>query len=203
MNNEYLDDLKEIKEIMHRSSRFISLSGLSGVANGGAALIGVYLAYELIFKNNNLLSYDANILQSDQLVYLIAIAIGTILLAAGSSIYFTYIKNKADEEPAWDLQTRRLIYSLCIPLCTGGLLCFILLMKGFVGLTPAMTLIFYGLALVNSSKFTSGDIHKLGIMEIILGLVCLLFIEYSLILWAIGFGVLSIVYGVIIQMKDK
>ncbi|NNE26435.1 MAG: hypothetical protein HKN09_06295, partial [Saprospiraceae bacterium] len=74
---------------------------------------------------------------------------------------------------------------------------------GYIGLTPAITLIFYGLALVGSSKYTSSDIQTLGLIEIMLGIICLLLLEYSLIIWTIGFGALSIIYGIIIQLKDK
>ncbi len=40
-----LDHLKEIRNMMERSSRFISLSGLSGVFVGTFALLGALAAY--------------------------------------------------------------------------------------------------------------------------------------------------------------
>ncbi len=43
-----LETLKDIKQMMERSSRFISLSGLSGIAAGICALVGAWLAYTVI-----------------------------------------------------------------------------------------------------------------------------------------------------------
>lgn len=103
----------------------------------------------------------------------------------------------------WNNQAKRLLINLCIPLITGGVLCLLFLFKGFIGLTAPMTLIFYGLALVNASKYTLHEIRSLGIIEILLGLVAVHFIEYSLLLWAIGFGVLHIAYGIMVQWKYK
>lgn len=42
---EQLQQLSEIRLLMERSSRFISLSGLSGVGAGVSALIGSAIAY--------------------------------------------------------------------------------------------------------------------------------------------------------------
>ena len=203
MKDNYLDDIKQIKEIMQQSSRFISLSGMAGIANGLAAITGGYLAHELILKNTNLLSIERQFPTSDALILLIAIALGTIIIAAGSSIYFTNRKTRKNSEPVWDHQTRRMIYSLLIPLVTGGLTCLILIAKGFIGITPSLTLIFYGLALFTASKFTSGDIRNLGLIDIALGLAALYWVSYGLVFWVIGFGALHIIYGIILQTKDR
>ena len=77
------------------------------------------------------------------------------------------------------------------------------LFRGYIGFVLPMTLIFYGMALVNVSKFTLNEIRSLGLIEIILGLVALQFVSYGLIIWSIGFGVLHIIYGFIIKMKYK
>ena len=67
-------------------------------------------------------------------------------------------------------------------------------------MAPA-TLIFYGLALVNASKFTFEEIRSLGIVQIILGLLASYFIEYGLLFWALGFGIMHIVYGIVMHLK--
>jgi hypothetical protein len=203
MKEKYIEDLKEIKDIMNRSTRFISLSGLSGVSTGITALIGVSLAYLLIFKQQNYLVYQAVDLNGKNLAYLLIIAIGTLMLSIGMAIFFTTSKTKKRGQSIWDSQTKRLLINLIIPLTTGGILSLMLIFKGYLGIVPSLTLIFYGLALVNGSKYTVPEIRNLGLIEIILGLIAFQLIQFSLLFWAIGFGLMQIIYGIIVQRKYK
>ena len=198
---KYLEDIKEIKDIMNRSSRFISLSGWSGVSAGIIALAGAYLAYQSVYASQDYLGYRKVELTKENLTILLGIAIGVLILSLASSVYFTVLKAKRDNQKLWDAQTKRLIINLLIPLVTGGVLCLMLLLKGYLGLVAPLTLIFYGLALVNASKFTLHDIRSLGILEITLGLIAAQFIGYGLLFWSLGFGLLHIVYGIIMQVK--
>lgn len=198
---KYIEDLKDIKQMMNRSSRFISLSGLSGIFAGVIAIIGAYLAFQTIYANQNYLDYRQASLSSENLLYLLIIALVTLLSSIASGIFFTTKKAKKNNQKLWDSHTKNLLINLFIPLATGGILCFILLLKGFIGIIAPLTLIFYGLALVNASKFTLQEIRSLGLIEIILGLLGIYFIGYGLILWAIGFGILHIVYGIIMHLR--
>lgn len=198
---KYIEDLKDIKQMMNRSSRFISLSGLSGISAGILAIIGAYLAYQTIYANQNYLVYRQAILSFENLSTLLIIALTTLLLSIGSGIFFTTRKAKRNKQKLWDSQTKTLLINLLIPLGTGGILCLILLLKGFIGIIAPLTLIFYGLALVNASKYTLEEVRSLGIVEIILGLLGIYFIGYGLIIWTIGFGILHIVYGIIMHLK--
>lgn len=198
---KYLEDLQDIKSIMDRSSRFISLSGMSGIIAGVLALMGVYLAYLKVYRDQNYLSYHKAILTSDHIFTLLGIATALLLLAFGAGFFFTYRKAKKNNQKLWDSQARRLLINLMIPLIAGGLLCLILLLKGFIGLIAPLTLLFYGLALINASKYTLSEIRGLGILEIILGLIGCQFIGFGLVLWAFGFGVLHIIYGLLMHVK--
>ena len=198
---KYKEDLEEIRNIMSRSSRFISLSGLSGIVAGVLALVGLYLAYETVYADQNYLVYRKAKLNSDVFWRLVAIATGLVTLAVGAGILLTQRKAHKTQEKLWDTQSKRLLINLFIPLITGGILCLILLIKGLIGLVAPMTLVFYGLALVNASKYTLSDVRSLGIMEIILGLIAFQFEGYSLIFWGIGFGLLHIIYGIGMHLK--
>ncbi|MEH6679768.1 MAG: hypothetical protein V7724_04430 [Sediminicola sp.] len=203
MKEKYLADLKDIKDIMDRSSRFISLSGRSGIAAGIIALVGAYLAYTIVFANQDYMNYHSSVLTGGSLSQLLLIAVGTLVLAVGTGIYFTTQKTKKQKQKIWDHQTKRLLLNLLIPLATGGILCCMLLLKGYVGLVAPLTLIFYGLALVNASKYTLKEVRSLGLLEILLGLLSVQFIGYGLIFWAFGFGMLHIVYGTVMEFKYK
>lgn len=204
MNQEkYIEDLKEIKEIMNRSSRFISLSGLSGVVAGLFALAGAYFAWQILYSTANYQAFDRIILSTEQLIQLAIIGISTLVLSLGSGIVFTVIKTKKAKQNVWDSQTKRLLINLFIPLIAGGIFCFLIVLKGYIGLVAPLTLIFYGLALVNVSKYTLTEVRSLGILEIALGLTATYLIGYGLIFWCIGFGLLHIVYGIIMEIKYK
>ena len=200
---KYLNDLEEIKSIMNRSSRFISLSGLSGVAAGTAALIGAYLAYQTVYFRQDYLGYRIAVLDNESLLKLIGIGLGVVAISIISGIYFTRRKAKQMDESTWNQNTKMLLTNFAIPLVTGGIVCLILLLKGLIGLVAPFTLIFYGLALVNASKYTISQVRSLGIMEVILGLIAMYFIGYGLLFWALGFGVLHMVYGVLIQRNSQ
>lgn len=199
--SKYQEDLREIKTIMSRTSQFISLSGLSGVSTGLIALIGVFTAYLLVFKDEMFFTHHPTVQSNAVLLQLLLIASGTLVLSIISAIFFTNRKTRKNEPKVWDIQTKRLLINLSIPLVTGGILCLMLLFKGVIGVLPAITLIFYGMALVNGSKYTLPEIQHLGIIQIILGLLAFQFISYSLMFWAFGFGIVQIIYGLIIQKK--
>ncbi|MEM1218239.1 MAG: hypothetical protein AAGH79_04985 [Bacteroidota bacterium] len=207
-SDNHLEVLAEIRTIMERSSRFISLSGLSGVAAGTCALLGAIAAYIYLDTTpfaGKRFYYD--IIQSEtnwgidylQFFFLDA---GLVLAAAvASGIYFTTRKAQQRGEPIWDASTQRLLVNLSIPLVTGGIFVLALIRYGLYGLVAPSTLIFYGLALINGSKYTINDIRYLGICEIILGVLGLFFVGFGLELWALGFGVLHILYGIVMYIK--
>ncbi|MEN8250310.1 MAG: hypothetical protein ABFS32_15355 [Bacteroidota bacterium] len=201
--SKYIDDLKDIKEMMSRSSRFISLSGLSGVSAGVVALAGALVAYQSVYSKQMSLGYNKLMINSDSVTTLLIIAIVTLVSALAAGIFFTLQKARKNNEKLWDNHSKRLIINLLIPLVTGGIICLMLLLKGYVGMVAPLTLVFYGLALVNAGKYTLTEVRSLGLVEIALGLLAFQFIGYGLMFWAIGFGFLHIIYGVFMHVKYK
>ncbi|MCP4122097.1 MAG: hypothetical protein GY751_10115 [Bacteroidetes bacterium] len=201
------DELRSIRSMMERSSRFISLSGLSGVVAGSAALAGVFAAviYFGALKNFYLHAekiYDpAGLLALKFLAFLFVDALLVATIAIGAGIFFTSRRAKANGQPAWGPLTKRMLMSLAIPLATGGILSLILLSKGQLAYILPVTLIFYGIGLVNASKYTLNDVKILGLCEIAIGLLAAQFHAHSLLLWAIGFGFMHILYGTIMWYK--
>jgi len=198
---EQLKAISDIRSMMERSSRFISLSGLSGVFSGLFALAGAYAAYlKLTSLNYNYRSLEGDSF-NDVIIYLLADAAIVLIasLAVGSLLTIRNSKRKGIK--TWDSTAKRLLFNLGIPLVTGGLFCLVMLYHGIVGLVAPATLIFYGLALINASKYTFNDIRYLGICEIALGLTASLNVGYGLYFWAAGFGVLHIIYGTVMYFK--
>jgi hypothetical protein len=194
---------------MERSSRFISLSGLSGIAAGIFALIGaaaVYVYFDISPFDDHLVYY-ADVVAAerswgiDYLTFFFLDAALVFIFAVAGGIFFTTRKAKQKGQKIWDKLTQKLLLNLLIPLAAGGIFCLALMKHGEFGLVAPATLVFYGLALVNAGKYTLSDIHYLGLSEIVLGLIASFYIGYGLEFWAIGFGVLHIIYGTIMYFK--
>lgn len=203
MKEKYIEDLKEIKDMMNRSSRFLSLSGISGITAGLVALVGAFLAQRQVLSQNNLLTFDRVELPEGEITKLLSIALTTMIVSIGLVIILTTRETKKRGQKIWDQQTRRILVNLFIPLTTGGIVALSFLFRGYIGVLVPLTLIFYGLALLNVSKYTLNEIRNLGLIEIILGLFALQFISHSLWFWAAGFGLFHIVYGIIVKMKYR
>jgi hypothetical protein len=197
--NEHLENLREIRSMMERSSKFLSLSGLSGISAGICALIGTWYANKKIYFNAE---YKEGIyLQRDDIP---SLAIGALFVLIGALVFgsfFTIRKAKKQGLSVWNVTSKRLLMSMMIPLGAGGLFCMGMLWHGYFWLCFPATLVFYGVALVNASKYTVHDTFYLGIAEIILGIIALFLARWNLIFWGIGFGVLHIVYGVVMYFR--
>jgi hypothetical protein len=199
---DQLDTLHEIRNIMDRSSRFISLSGLSGVAAGISALLGA--AVVKWHLDTHQINYRQNLglnLPRESIIFLISVAALVFILALCTAIYFTARNARKTNHRVWDSKTERMLASLFIPLAAGGVFCAILIYHNLLYLVAPVMLIFYGCALLNASKYTLNDIRYLGLIEIILGLLASFFVGYGLIAWTVGFGVLHIVYGTLMYFK--
>nr|WP_298660219.1 hypothetical protein [uncultured Flavobacterium sp.] len=201
-NEKYINDISEIKSLMNKSTRFISLSGLSGILAGVYALVGAYLAYKTIyFDTSTMGEYRDLIISYEAIVRLLLIAISVLTLSILSGIGFSIRKARKSNENVWNTASKRLVINFMIPLATGGFFIIFLIEKNIFGLIAPLTLIFYGLACVNASKYTLGDVRYLGITMITLGMLSTWFLGYGLLFWALGFGVCHILYGSLMYFK--
>lgn len=204
---DYLKDISEIKDIMNRSTRFLSLSGLSGILAGCYALIGAFVAYKLLGEYNYTFNYNEEALRSNYITLsslkntLIGVALAVAFLSVVSAYFLTKQKAKKNNEKIWDPASRQLMGSFAIPMITGGVFIFLLVQKGIYGIAAPAALIFYGLAIINASKYTLSQVKYLGLLEILMGLLALVFFGNGLLFWVLGFGVLHIVYGALMYFK--
>ena len=208
---ELSGDLAHIRTLMERSSRFISLSGLSGAFAGVMALGGARLAQyhvaQAIGSPDDGVTYDlvrSGVFQLDELsITLLVDAIMVLVLALLGAFWFTWRRSRHTGQRLWDPSARRLAWNLLIPLAAGGLTCLAFLYHGLPGLVAPATLVFYGLALLNASKYTLDEIRWLALSELALGVVACFWVGAGLLFWALGFGVLHIVYGGLMWMRHE
>ena len=188
--------------MMSHSSRFISLSGWSGVSAGLSACVGGYLAYKSVFSQITL-SYEQLTLPPEKFTQLVLIAFGTLAAALITSIFFTTLETRKANNIVWDTQTKRLVVNVSIPLVTGGLICLMLLLEGYLNFAIPLSLVFYGLALFHASKYTLSEVRSLGLVQMALGLISFQYLEFSFYFWVFGFGLITIGYGILMQMRKS
>jgi hypothetical protein len=194
---DYNQDLAEIRSMMERSSKFLSLSGLSGVLAGLYALTGSYIAYYIY-------DFDPGSASSSGVeAEIILLALLVLVLAVGSAVLLSYKKAHKKGEKVWNPASKRLLSIVGIPLSAGAIFSLILFYEGSIGLIPSVTLIFYGIALYSAGRLTFNELSVLGLLQIALGLNAAYFTEHSLLLWALGFGVAHVIYGIYIHIRHE
>jgi uncharacterized membrane protein YidH (DUF202 family) len=200
---DYIRDIAEMRSMMERSTKFMSLSGLAGVMAGVYALAGAYIAYKFFNFNPEEAAYSTVTSEnlSSGLMKVVFLAFTILVLAVGTAIFLSAKKADKRREKFWNATAKRLLINMAVPLVAGGILILILLGKGLVGLVAPCTLIFYGLALYNASKFTYEEVRSLGLIQIVLGLISAYFVGYGLLCWALGFGLFHIIYGVYMHYR--
>lgn len=200
------EDLKTIRKIMEESTRFLSLSGLSGVFAGVFALSGAIIAWLLILDQKATLTDSYLAALSDQEAFELAVRLSVVALlvlclSVFFAFYFSIRKAKQTGKKIWTPVSKRLLINLVVPLLTGGLFVLIVLIQKHYSMVVPAFLIFYGLALVNAGKFTYNEVFYLGLLEIITGLFSLFLPGAGLLFWSFGFGVLHLAYGLFMYRK--
>lgn len=204
-NKDHLETLNEIKDLMQRSSRFVSLSGIAGIAAGlvaisGSVLISIYLQIGF-FEPIPGIMHQSRELQSFSVIFIIVLLCTVFILALILTIYFSSRNAKKRNIIFWDNMAKRVFVNFSIFLITGGIFCLILFYYGIYFLIVSAMLTFYGLALINISKFTFNEIAQLGAIEICLGIFAAFVTVYPLLIWMTGFGILHLIYGFYVYLK--
>lgn len=201
-SQDIIKEIGQIRLLMERSSKFMSISGLSGILIGSYALIGALFAYITVYGFRSQLQYRDNYITDYGVIDNLVIIAGIVLVASVLTGYLmAKHKAKKNKQAIWNATSKALLTAVAIPLVTGGILSMILVCKEEYGMIASSLLIFYGLALCAASTFTFREARWLGGLDILLGLLALCFPGYGLWFWAIGFGILHIIYGLIVHQR--
>jgi hypothetical protein len=194
------EDIRVIREMMERSTKFLSLNGMSGIVAGIAALAGAAFAWLHLLNDPGATGYN----RFQEAMILLADAVAVLAVSLGAGLWLAGRKARRSGQKLLNHVTYRILYALAVPLVAGGVFCLTYMLRGDVRMVISATLIFYGVALVAASKYTYGEIHYLGLTEIVLGLAAAMFDRSGIVFWALGFGVCHIVYGLVMYLKyDK
>ncbi len=186
-NNAYLDQLAEIRRMMEKSSKFMSLSGFSGIFLGIYALVGVYLVGDIL----------GNISMTEPRKILLILLVAAIALVASlaTALWLSVRQARKTGQQIWGPGSKQLLFNLMLPLSTGGVFTFLLATGGYYALIAPALLVFYGLALASAARYTHRELYFAGLAQILLGLAALALPQHGLLLWAAGFGLVHILYG--------
>lgn len=202
-SDQHLAALQDIKQMMEKSSRFLSLSGLSGIAAGICAIIGAAIAYSWIGQAipQDFYNPDAYIPGFPLESRLFLLAVTVFIAAFALALLFTWLRSKQTGVPLWGITARKVMVAVTIPMAVGGLFVLKLADIGAYGLVAPGCLLFYGLALLNASRYTLIEIRYLAYTQLLLGALNLWWIGYGLHFWTLGFGVSHIIYGIAMWYK--
>lgn len=193
---DYIQDIAEIRSMMERSSKFLSLSGWAGIIAGMAALAGAGIAhFAMEFRPDEILY------PYPDLTTLIWLSLGVLVIALVGAIFDSYRKAGKRDEKAWNPTSRKMLSSMSVPLFAGGFLIVILISRSLLGLIAPLTLLFYGLSLFNAGFYTVKEVRIMGLFQMLLGLLNLTYIEFGLLFWALGFGLVHILYGIFMHLR--
>ncbi len=195
----YLAEIKEIRKMMEQSSRFLSLSGLSGVLIGLYALAGAFVAYRMIYFATP--SFFRKVFPGKIAENLVVLGSTILILSLSTVLWLTFRKARKEGKRIWNPGSRLMCLNLAVPLVSGGVLILVFVIHGIFSVIAPSCLVFYGLALVNAAKFTHQEIFYMGIFQIVLGIFAAIFSGMGLLFWATGFGVIHIIYGTVMYFK--
>lgn len=206
--------LHDIRRMMERSSRFLSLSGWSGIWAGCTALVGALIAF--IWLPPELLKmYDGSYgpLGKSQEAFCfcgaifsrtVTLALMILIIALAGAYFFTARKMRREGASLSQPASRRMLWAMALPMIVGAFFVFAFMRSGHPDYLTATCLVFYGLALINGSNHTLGEIRNLGYLQIVLGVIALFLPGWGLYFWIAGFGFFHIVYGIMMWNKyDK
>ncbi len=202
-NDPSIEAINDIRQIMERSSRFLSLSGWSGIMAGIFSLLASFIAYQWIYggqsqPGNEVFDFHRSM---DLLLNLSLLALGVLVATLAFAFFFTSRQAKRDHQKLWNPASRRLIINLFVPMIAGAIFIAAMLYQGSWEFIAGASLVFYGLGLVNASKFTLSDVRIVGYLEMLTGLTSLFFPAYGLFFWAFGFGIIHLFYGILMYFK--
>jgi hypothetical protein len=195
----YLSEIKEIRKMMEQSSRFLSLSGLSGVLIGIYALAGSFITHRIIYFSE--FEFVTSIFSGNLVFSVLAIAMLVLIFSIITTLILTWRRAGKTGKNLWNPGSRLMLINLAIPFVSGGLFILLFTYHGLYEIVSPASLVFYGLALVNAAKFSRQEIFFLGILQIAFGLSAAVFPQYGLVMWALGFGVLHIIYGTLMYFR--
>jgi len=185
INERAFENLRFIRETMERAGSFTAVPGWGGILMGVSALLTALISSRLPSKDLWVASWLGEAV--------LALAIGGWAMAQ---------KARAVQSTLLDGPGRKFALGLCPAMIAGVVLTAVLYRNALFDLMPGIWLLLYGVAVVTGGAYSVSVVPIMGVSFMVLGTVAL----FSPLAWAnwfmaAGFGVLQIVFGVIIARR--
>jgi len=193
MNNKnYLEDISQIKNLMAESSKFLVFTtGLSGLFSGLFAIAGITYIYFLAEgKVNDIQELVTNYKSTIAIVLVVTLAFSTLI-----TFLLTKRNAKSNGQNPWNPIAKKMVFNFYSVGILGGIYVLILFFQEKYEFIVELMLIFYGMALLNGSKYTFDQVKFLAYIQIALGLICSLYPTHDFWFWIVGFGFVNLIYG--------
>ncbi len=185
LHDRAMDNLRFIRETMERASSFTAVPGWGGVVMGVSALCAAYIAAQQITVKAWLLTWLVE-----------------ALLASVIGGWAMDRKARAAELPLLSGPGRKFALGLAPPIFVGALLTIVLSRVTGTHIIPGMWLLLYGAGVVTGGMFSVGIVPIMGLCFMTLGALALFSPDaWGNLYMAFGFGVLHIIFGLIIARK--
>jgi hypothetical protein len=185
LHHRAMDNLHFIRQTMERATAFTAVPGWGGVGMGVLALVAAGVA-------ETRLSTDA----------WLATWLTTAVLALTLGGWAMSRKARLAGTTVFSYSGRRFVLSYVPPLVVGALLTGALVRAGQLDALPGTWLLLYGTGVVTGGAFSVRVVPLMGLCFMALGAVALFGpAPWGNLLMAAGFGLLQIVFGVIIARR--
>jgi len=188
---------------MERHSSFFSLSGFTGILIGIVGCIAIFLVDTMTH------GYGINFDGFSQLPILFLeigiMVIGILTIVLSLFILWKRGRNKAkkNKQGLWNAFAKKQRINLLLLLLVFLVILILIGSKGYYRLITPLLLSFYGLLLLNLSRFQSKSLLFLGLATLILGIVSYVSYTDKIFLLALGVGIFPIIYGLLTFNKSK
>ncbi len=201
-------NLAAIRQLMERPIRYSTMSGLSGILAGLAALVGVAIDRHVY---NHYLPREAMWIN-------IFVWAGVFIAAFTCSAVLTHIRERKQNMPFWSPVKRRILMTILTPFICGIGLTVAIMYRWYIkdgpnqwGLIPAICMTFYAVALWQVGSFSIGELRVMAVAFILAALVSACFFQADIPglekgtapSWALGitFGGFHIIYGLVVWIR--
>jgi hypothetical protein len=185
INERAFENLKYIRETMERAGYFTAVPGWGGVLIGVSALLTVLISRGLPSKDLWFESW-----------------LGEAALAFAIGAWAMTEKAKKAKMTLLSGVGRKFAVNLCPAMIAGGILTFVLYRQQMFGIMPGLWLLLYGAAIVTGGAFSVRIVPLMGISFMTLGTIALLSpAQWGNWFMAAGFGVLHIIFGIVIARR--
>jgi hypothetical protein len=185
LHSRAMDNLRFIRETMERAGSFTAVPGWGGCIIGLTAIAAAFVAARQPNMDRWLITW--------LMEGMVAVGIGAIAMK---------IKSESAGQALSSEPARRFVLSFAPPLLAGALLGSVLYRSNLIGALPGTWLLLYGTGVVTGGAFSVRVVPLMGLCFMGLGAAALFLpLPLANALLGIGFGVLHVVFGIIIARR--